>query len=132
MNVTRKVLLAAGCSVILAMPLATQAAGCVPDPNRSPIRVSVGADGQPVVTPEDVAACEGETVRWVFTGSDAREFAVIFRSDAGSPFEWDRQTGATMNGTVKAGAAKDGNRTEYKYDVEVDGKVLDPRIIVDP
>jgi hypothetical protein len=37
-----------------------------------------------------------------------------------------------MTGTVKSGAAKDGNRTEYKYDVEVDGKVLDPRIIVDP
>ena len=132
MNVTRNVLLAVSCSVILAIPLSAEAAGCVPDPSRGPIRVSVGADRQPVVAPDEVSACEGETLRWVFQGSDAKEFAVIFRSDAGSPFDWDRQTGATMTGKVKSGAAKDGNRTEYKYDVEVDGKVLDPRIIVQP
>lgn len=131
MNVAHKLLLAAACSATLAMPLAAQAAGCVPDSNRAPIRVSVDAEGQPVVTPEDVTACEGETLRWVFTGSEAREFAVIFRADAGSPFDWDRQTGATVTGKVKADAAKDGEKTEYKYDVEVDGKVLDPRIIID-
>jgi len=37
-----------------------------------------------------------------------------------------------VTGTVRQGAAKDGQQTPYKYDVEVDGKTLDPRIIVDP
>ena len=131
MQTARKMLLAMGCGALLATPLATQAA-CVPESNRAPIRVSVGSDGQPVVTPADVSACEGETLRWVFQGSDAREFAVMFRSDAGSPFDWAQQTGATVTGTVKAGAARDGQQTAYKYDVEVDGKILDPRIIVEP
>lgn len=123
-------ILAASCA-LLAAPLTTRAE-CVPDANRAPIRVSVGADGQPAVTPADVSVCEGETVRWVFQGSDAKEFSVLFRSDAGSPFDWDDQTGATVTGTVKSGAAKGGQRTPYKYDVEIDGKTLDPKIIVDP
>ena len=40
--------------------------------------------------------------------------------------------GPTVTGTAKAGAAKDGQRTPYKYDVQVDGKSLDPKIIVVP
>lgn len=123
-------ILAASCA-LLAAPLTTRAE-CTPDADRAPIRVSVGDDGQPAVTPDEVSVCEGETVRWVFQGSAAKEFAVIFRSDAGSPFDWDKQTGATVTGTVKAGAAKDGQQTPYKYDVEIDGKTRDPKIIVDP
>ena len=132
MEGTLKLLLATAWSALLAMPLAVQASNCVPEADRAPIRVSVGDDGQPVVTPEDVSVCEGETVRWVFQGSDAKKFSVIFRSDAGSPFAWNDQTGATVTGTVKSGAAKGGQQTPYKYDIEIDGKVLDPRIIVDP
>jgi len=97
---------------------------------REPIRVSVGADKTPAVSAESVTAREGETLRWVFQGA-AREFAIVFVSAADSPFEWSSQKGATVSGTVKAGAAKNGQKTEYKYDVDVDGKVLDPRIIIE-
>jgi plastocyanin len=111
--------------------LASTAEACVPDSTRGPIRVSVGEDKMPVVTPDSVTVCEGETLRWVFQGSDARAFSVIFVNADQSPFDWDRQTGATVTGTVKAGSAKNGEKTEYKYDVEVDGQRLDPRIIVE-
>ena len=117
------------CGAVVA--LASHAEACEPDSTRGPIRVSVGEDNMPVVTPDSVTACEGEILRWVFQGSDARAFSVIFVSEDKSPFDWDRQTGATVTGTVKAGAAKNGGKTEYKYDVEVDGHRLDPRIIVE-
>lgn len=119
------------CCVGLATSASAQEPACVPDPGRDTIKVSVGDDGKPVVTPDAVSVCEGESVRWVFAGSSAREFSVLFTGVANSPFDWSRQTGATVTGTVKAGAAKDGKKTEYKYDVDVDGKVLDPKIIVE-
>jgi len=118
------------CFVALATMLPASADACERTDHR-PIMVSVGADGMPVVDTDSVTVCEGDTVRWVFKG-EARDFAIIFTSAANSPFDWDRQTGATVTGTVKAGAAKDGQRTSYKYDVEVEGKTLDPKIIVVP
>ena len=126
----KSALLGMTCCLGWALPLAASAENCVPAPGREPIKVSVGADKMPAVSPETVTACEGETLRWVFQG-DAREFSVLFVSAENSPFEWNRQTGATVSGTVKPGAAKNEQRTEYKYDVEVDGKVLDPRIIIE-
>jgi hypothetical protein len=123
---------AACCAALVAPLLSAQAQACEANPGRAPIRVSIGADGTPAVSAESVTACEGETLRWVFQGTDAREFSVLFVGAEDSPFDWDRQTGSTVTGTVKPGAAKGGKRTEYKYDVEVDGNVLDPRIIVDP
>jgi len=126
----KSALLGMTCCLGWALPLAASAENCVPAPGREPIKVSVGADKMPAVSPETVTACEGETLRWVFQG-DAREFSVLFVSADNSPFEWNRQTGATVSGTVKPGAAKNEQRTEYKYDVEVDGKVLDPRIIIE-
>jgi plastocyanin len=118
------------CCLALATTLPTSADACERT-SRRPIMVSVGADGLPAVDADAVTVCEGDTVRWVFKGA-ARDFAISFTSAADSPFDWDRQTGATVTGTVKPGAAKDGQRTPYKYDVQVDGKTLDPKIIVDP
>lgn len=118
------------CCLALATTLATSADACESTDHR-PILVSVGADGMPAVDTDSVTVCEGDTVRWVFRGA-ARDFTVSFTSAADSPFDWDRQTGATVTGTVKPGAAKDGQRTPYKYDVQVDGKTLDPKIIVVP
>lgn len=118
------------CCLALATTLPANADACERT-SRRPIMVSVGADGLPEVDADAVTVCEGDTVRWVFKGA-ARDFAISFTSAADSPFDWDRQTGATVTGTVKPGAAKDGQRTPYKYDVQVDGKTLDPKIIVDP
>lgn len=132
MNNFRTMLLGMACSGLLATPVLAQEAKCAPEPGRAPIKVSVGADKMPIVTPDTVSACEGETVRWVFQGSEAKEFSVLFTSVADSPFDWENEKGATVTGTVKSGAAKGGQQTPYKYDVAIDGKVLDPRIIVDP
>jgi hypothetical protein len=116
----------------LTLSPVSNAGNCQPSAQPRPIQVSVDAAGKPVVSVDSLHACEGDTVRWIFKGSTAMEFAVIFTDAANSPFDWDRQTGATVTGTVRQGAAKNGASTSYKYSVDVDGNVLDPQIIVDP
>jgi hypothetical protein len=111
--------------------------GCPSNPSKSgktpiQVQVSVASDGMPVVTPEEIRAREKDKVHWVFQGRDAKEFAVKFTSAVDSPFEWSEQKGASVTGTIKSGAAKGGKRTDYKYSVDVEGKVKDPKIIVDP
>jgi|WetSurSiteA1Bulk_404760.scaffolds.fasta_scaffold88637_1 hypothetical protein len=102
-------------------------------PGGAPVEVKVSVvDGAPVVDPEDASAHEGDDVHWIFQGRDAKEFEIIFTSVADSPFEWRKQAGASVWGTVKAGAAKGGKKTDYKYSVDVGGKVRDPRIIIEP
>jgi plastocyanin len=123
-------LLGVTCGLALAMTLSAGADACERD-TRRPIMVSVGADGMPKVDPDTLKVCEGDTVRWVFKGA-ARDFAILFTSAEDSPFEWNRQTGATVTGVVRAGAVKDGQQTPYKYDVQVGEKTLDPKIIVVP
>jgi plastocyanin len=123
-------LLGVTCCLALAALLPASADACERRDHR-PIVVSVAADGTPEVDTDTVTVCEGDTVRWVFKGT-ARDFAIVFTSAADSPFAWDRQTGATVTGTVREGAVKEGQQTSYKYDVQVDGKTLDPKIIVVP
>jgi hypothetical protein len=102
-------------------------------PGGAPVEVKVSVvSGAPVVDPEDARAHEGDSVHWIFKGHDAKEFAIIFTSVADSPFDWRKQTGASVWGTVKAGAAKGGKKTDYKYSVDVDGAALDPRLIIEP
>lgn len=127
---SKSILVGLACCLALATTIAASADACESTDHR-PIQVSVGADGTPEVDTDSLTVCEGDTVRWVFKGA-AREFAIIFTSAADSPFDWDRQTGATVTGTVRQGAVKGGQQTPYKYDVEVGGKTLDPRIIVVP
>lgn len=124
----RSILLGVACCAALVASQAATAA-CEPKPGRRPIQVSVADDGTPQVSEDPVKACEGESLRWVFKGSETKEFSIIFVSADDSPFDWDRQTGNTVTGTVKTGAAR---ANPYKYDVDVDGKRLDPRIIVEP
>jgi plastocyanin len=96
--------------------------------------VTVDDNGQPVVTPDSIYAREGDEVHWVFKGNPAKDFIVTFTGAEGSPFDWETkkgENGASVTGTVKAGAAKGGKRTRYKYAVDVGGKVLDPMIIID-
>lgn len=118
------------CCLALATMLPASADACERG-TRRPIMVSVGADGMPKVDPDTLKVCEGDTVRWVFRGA-ARDFSVLFTSAEDSPFDWNEQTGATVTGTVREGAVKDGQQTPYKYDVKVGEKTLDPKIIVDP
>jgi plastocyanin len=118
------------CGLALALALPAGADACERQDHR-PILVSVADDGTPEVDTDSLTVCAGDTVRWVFKGSP-RDFSIIFASLAESPFEWDRLTGSTITATVRADAAKAGQTTPYKYDVQVDGKKLDPKIIVVP
>jgi hypothetical protein len=127
----KSLLVGAACCASLTLVLVASVSACEPDPGRQPIRVSVGDGGNPVVTPDTVHACVGETIRWVFEGP-AREFAVDFASADKSPFQWAKLTGATVEGTVKGGAAKGGKPTPYSYDVSFGSQSSDPQIIVDP
>ena len=125
-------LIGLACCFTMSLVFTSSASACEPDPGRQPIRVSVGADGKPVVSPEEVRACVGETIRWVFNGWAAKQFAVEFTSAEDSPFSWGRQTGATVEGTIKTDAVKDNKPTPYSYNVSFDSQASDPRIIVDP
>lgn len=125
MTIASRISTAAACCALLAA-VAAPAGACEQRP-QPPVMVTVGPDGMPRVDRDPIRACEGDTIRWVFQGG-ARELSVIFRDDASSPFDWNRQTGATVTGTVRAGASENG---PFKYDVDVDGHRLDPQIIIE-
>jgi len=129
MSRTPSFLAALTCGTVLALGFAANADACDPK-GKVKIKVKVDDAGQPVVDKDTVSACVGDTIHWVFAGS--KEFKVQFTGDEGSPFDWSDKKGASVEGTVKADAVKDNAPTPYKYDVEIDGKVLDPKIIVDP
>jgi hypothetical protein len=77
-----------------------------------------------------IDVCEGDTVTWSVSGAKK---SVVF--EGSSPFDWSDSgfQGGKIDGVVRSGAAKDGQRTAYKYSVAVDGMacVLDPQIIVE-
>jgi len=79
---------------------------------------------------DTINVCEGDTVSWSFSGPKK---SIIF--DGENPLEWvdSGNAGSKIEGIVKAGAAKDGQQTSYKYSVTVEGQacVFDPKIIVD-
>jgi hypothetical protein len=123
--------------VALGLILSAGVSGCASGAahaSKTPIQVTVSVDasGTPAASPDTITAHEGTKVHWVFQGPAAQEFAVKFTNVANSPFDWSEQKGTQVWGTVKSGAAKDKKRTEYKYSVDVNGKVKDPRIIVEP
>lgn len=80
---------------------------------------------------DDTDACATDSVTWKVSGAKK---SVVFEGD--SPFDWvdSGNEGNKIEGIVKSGAAKGGQRTEYKYTVKVEGLSCeyDPKIIVDP
>ena len=116
--------------LILLAYYPVQAGACTSDPEKLKITVTVDENGEPVVSDDEVVACVGDEIKWKFKGSGAQHFAVEFKED--SPFTWKRQKD-NVNGTLK-GVVKEGTaRAEpYKYLAEVDGKILDPKIVVEP
>jgi plastocyanin len=120
----------ASCTV-LALAFASNATACESADKKPKIKVSV-ENGKPVVDKDPLRVCVGDEVHWVFTGSEAKEFKVKFASEADSPFDWPEKKGASVEGTVKTDAVKDGKATPYTYDVQLEGATLDPKIIVDP
>ncbi len=120
---------ALACGAAMALGFAANADACDSPGKKVMIKVKVEND-RPVVDPETVNACVSDTIHWVFAGSGAKEFMVKF-IDGDSPFDWSDKKGASVEGTIKASATKNGQSTPYDYEVEVDGVALDPRIIVD-
>lgn len=132
---SKPILLGLTCCVGLGLSAAAGADVCPPSPAPKVVNIILGAHGKAAPNPDPVEACEGQTIRWVFpsaghdpgTGEPAIDFGKVEKS----PFTWDRRTGATVEGTVKAGAAKQGKRTEYKYAFEFNGERYDPMVIVE-
>ncbi len=118
----------ASCTV-LTLALAANATACVSTDKKPKIKVSV-VNGQPVVDKDTLRVCVGDEVHWVFAGS--KEFKISFLQD--QPFDWPDKSmkGASVKGQVRPDAVQNGKPTEFPYGVDVDGVMLDPKIIVDP
>ena len=95
------------------------------------IQVSEGADGKPSLkyegeSAENVHVCDGDTVKWVLTGSD-RTYIVDFMGKA--PFSGDSKR-RSNSGAIKV--TINAEPGEYDYGVNFEGdEPMDPRLIVD-
>jgi plastocyanin len=98
---------------------------------RGPQRVTVRIQHNPGDTPSvdqdsvHISATEGDEVEWICDAPD-KDFHVRFQQE--SPFEqnyYHRNNNRT--GRVKSNATG-----TYKYSVDIDGKILDPTVIVHP
>ncbi len=91
------------------------------------IRVSVGEDGYPRVEPDYIVINRnlGETVVW--QAGEGVSFTVCFGVE--TPFENIHfHPCLPASGAVRKGALG----REYKYSVEVNGKLIDPMVKVEP
>lgn len=95
------------------------------------IQVREGADGKPSLkykgdSAENVYVCDGDTVKWVLTGSD-RKYFVEFMGNA--PFSGDSKrpsNGGDVRVTINAEPGS------YDYGVSFEGEEpMDPRLIVE-
>jgi hypothetical protein len=91
------------------------------------INISVGPGGVPVVDQDPVVVNRDSgpyEIEWI--GPDGVEYTVCFVAE--SPF--DQRHFHRLN--RRSGFAKTGATGRYKYNVEIDGKILDPTIIIKP
>ena len=89
------------------------------------IKISVGKDGMPKVSAETVILEEGQRIVWA--GPSKMEI----KFPKGSPFKsrvLETENGV-INKVIPRGQQKEKEK-KYKYDVVVDGKVLDPFMII--
>jgi|SRR5882762_6330783 len=90
--------------------------------------VSVGSNGYPSVSPDFILIDRtlGETVLW--QARPGVNFTVSFDGN-NSPFQNSHfSNGSPASGAIRTGALG----TDYKYSVEVNGKVIDPKVGVRP
>ena len=100
----------------------------IPDCEREKVvRVFVGEDGYPRVEPDyiEIDRRKHETVVWQSEPGVA--FTICFGDE--TPFEsYHFHPCLSSSGKVREGASGG----EYKYSVEVNGKVIDPKVGVQP
>lgn len=93
------------------------------------IHVSTNAQGVPIVNLPDVEiwSTKGDQVQWVGTGP----YVVYF--PAGSPFASSTFTcPAGSSNPQSSGPITAGATGSYKYNVVINGRILDPRIKIKP
>ncbi len=91
------------------------------------VRVCMSEDGYPRVEPDSITINrhEGETVVW--KAEPGVNFTICFGDE--TPFEsFHFHPCSPSSGKTREGA----NGGEYKYSVEVNGKVIDPKVYVVP
>ena len=125
--------LSAALAVLCLLGAPAAMADCKSKPSETKlVKVTEGQDGNPIVSPDTMNACEGDVVNWVFPGG-AKKFIVSFTGENGSPCEFAPPTGASVKCTIRSGAAQNGQSTPYDYDVGFEGgPAMDPTIIIDP
>lgn len=130
-------------AVLLGLSLPVLLSACATCPDY--IEVTYDADRTPVVTPDSCTVKVGATVTWRGPASDQTPFTLRFDGDPGtvekgtapggersmmsrpsSSLEVESEPGLHQEITITA-----ENTGDYKYDVEADGHVLDPHIIIE-
>jgi hypothetical protein len=139
MNIRSRSLLTSTLALLLTLAIPSVASATCPGGKTHDLKFKVKSDGcvekvqknSDDSDADDTSVCAADTVTWKVSGPKK---SVVFEGD--SPFDWvdSGNQGNKIEGVVKSGAAKNGQRTEYKYSVTVEGKscVFDPKIIVDP
>lgn len=103
----------------------------VVSPKASPtvyrVVVGIGAGGSPTVDQPTVTlvAANGDSVIWV-PGTGVAAFSIQF--PAGSPF--NQSSFASSGGSMASGAIRAGANGNYKYSVGLNGRWLDPTVVV--
>ena len=91
------------------------------------VKVSVGEDGYPRVDPDQIEINRLHDERVVWQADEGVTFTICFGDE--TPFEsFHFHPCMAASGSVRKGASGG----EYKYCVEVNGKVIDPKIVVHP
>ena len=91
------------------------------------VKVSINEDGYPRVEPDHIEINRLQDERVVWRAEEGVNFTICFGDE--TPFEsLHFHPCLPKSGTVRQGATGG----EYKYSVEVNGKVIDPKVGVKP
>jgi len=128
--------------LLLGLSLPVLLSACVTCPEY--IEVTYDAGGTPVVTPDSCSARVGTTITWRGPASDQTPFTLRFEGDPGSVEKGgpprDRRSRVSTSSSLEVESESGPyqevvitaeNTGDYKYDVEANGHVLDPHIIIE-
>lgn len=104
--------------------------GAAPAASRVHVQVHYDAGGTPVVTPVDCVVAAGTVVTWRGPYQAANAFTILFRGENPAPGTRGRLPSKATGARQRVETRVDGPPGRYKYDVEANGQVLDPAIII--
>jgi hypothetical protein len=89
-----------------------------------PVKLSHVPHKQPHADPQDIVITVDDSVKWDYPG----DFVVVFESE--TPFDsWYFYPGNNRSGKPRTDVE---HNHPYKYSVHIDGKRLDPNVIIRP